>query len=72
MPIPFDGNLANVRSAFGKDIKRLPVRLVIKMDWKSLSYLIAQCANQPLQIEVQEVRINPVDGGGFERQKQPR
>jgi hypothetical protein len=33
------------------------------MDVRSLTYLIAQCANQPLQVEVQEVRINPADGG---------
>jgi hypothetical protein len=64
-PIPFTGG-TDFRTAFGTEYKRLPVRLVLQMDLKSLSYLITQCANQPRQVEVQEVRINPRDtGGGF-------
>ena len=62
-PIAVTGGLTNFQSTFGVEYKRLPVRLVLKMDVRSLSFLIAQCANQPLQIEVQEVRINPLDGG---------
>jgi hypothetical protein len=34
------------------------------MDGRWLPQLIAECANAPLQVEVQEVRINPGDGGG--------
>ncbi|MEX2169606.1 MAG: hypothetical protein WD851_09860 [Pirellulales bacterium] len=50
----------------GVEYKRLPVRMVLKMDQRWLSFLIAQLANASLQIEVQEVRINPqsVDSAG--------
>ena len=57
---PGDGNPA----AFGVEFKRLPVRMVLSMDGRWLPQLIAECANAPLQVEVQEVRINPGDGGG--------
>ncbi|MCI0332951.1 MAG: hypothetical protein L0228_06980 [Planctomycetes bacterium] len=57
-------------SAYGKEYKRLPVRMVLQMDQRHLPRLISECANQSLQIEVQEVRINPLgdiggDGGGM-------
>jgi hypothetical protein len=32
------------------------------MDQRWLPRLIAECASQPLQVEVQEVRINPPEG----------
>lgn len=53
-------------SIFGKEYKRLPVRMVLEMDQRHLPRLIAECAMRPLQIEVQEVRINAPDimGGG--------
>jgi hypothetical protein len=56
-------------SMFGKEYKRLPVRMVLEMDQRHLPRLIAECADRPLQIEVQEVRINAPDimgaaGGG--------
>jgi len=64
---PGDGNLA----AFGTEFKRLPVRMRLWMDQRWLPQLISECANAPLQVEVQEVRINPVDdgsgGGGYGR-----
>lgn len=41
--------------------KRLPVRLQLQMDERWLQQLIAECANAPLQVDVQEVRINPMD-----------
>ncbi|MEX2307345.1 MAG: hypothetical protein WD738_07120 [Pirellulales bacterium] len=53
-------------SAFGKEYKRLPVRMVLQMDQHWLPQLISQCASQALQVEVQELRINPADGGGME------
>jgi hypothetical protein len=59
-PVDFD--------QFGKGYKRLPVRMVLEMDLRWLQPLIANCANQPLRVEVQEVRINPPDaisGGGI-------
>jgi hypothetical protein len=61
MPAP-PVNLAS----FGTEYKRLPVRMVLQMDQRWLPHLISQCASQPLQVEVQEVRINPDDGGGME------
>jgi hypothetical protein len=55
-------------TAFGVEYKRLPVRMTLQMDQRWLTHLISECANQPLQVEVQEVRINPSDistsGGG--------
>lgn len=48
---------------FGVEYKRLPVRMQLVMDQRWLQFLIAECANQPLQVEVQEVRINPSDFG---------
>jgi hypothetical protein len=52
---------------FGKEFKRLPVRMVLEMDQRHLPKLITECATQPLQIEVTEVRINvpdALDGSG--------
>lgn len=49
-------------SQFGTEYKRLPVRLILHMDQRWLYQLISACANAPLQVEVQEVRINPLDG----------
>ena len=45
--------------------KRLPVRMILQMDQRWLTHLIAQCASQPLQVEVKEVRINPSDVSGM-------
>ncbi len=54
--------------SFGTEYKRLPVRMVLQIDQRWLTRLISECANQPLQIEVREVRINPQgvsgEGGG--------
>jgi hypothetical protein len=54
-------------TAFGKEYKRLPIRMVLEMDQRHLPKLISECAIQPLQIEVQEVRVNvpdAMDGAG--------
>ncbi len=61
---PGDGSL----TAFGTEFKRLPVRMTLWMDQRWLPQLITECANAPLQVEVQEVRVNPSDagsGGGY-------
>ena len=50
-------------TAFGNEFKRLPVRMQLWMDQRWLPQLISECANAPLQVEVQEVRINPADDG---------
>ena len=51
-------------TVFGQEYKRLPVRMALRMDQRWLPRLIAECASQPLQVEVQEVRINPPEGIG--------
>lgn len=51
-------------TAYGKEYRRLPVRMVLEMDQRHLPKLISECAIQPLQIEVQEVRVNPPTGVG--------
>jgi hypothetical protein len=53
-------------SVFGLEYKRLPVRMVLRMDQRWLPHLISVCASQPLQVEVQEVRINPPEFSGLE------
>jgi hypothetical protein len=54
-------------SMFGKEYKRLPVRMVLEMDQRHLPRLVAECAIQPLQVEVQEVRVNVPDAIGTQR-----
>lgn len=49
-------------TAFGQEYKRLPVRMALHMSQRWLPRLIAECANEPLQVEVQEVRVNPREG----------
>ena len=49
---------------FGQEYKRLPVRMALRMDQRWLPRLIAECASEPLQVEVQEVRVNPPAGIG--------
>ncbi|MEO0528948.1 MAG: hypothetical protein AAF266_00075 [Planctomycetota bacterium] len=44
---------------FGREFKRLPVRMVLEMDTKWLSQLMWELANAPLQVEVEQVRFNP-------------
>jgi hypothetical protein len=51
-------------SVFGVEYKRLPVRMVLQMDQRWLPRLITQCASEPLQIEVQEVRVNVPEASG--------
>jgi hypothetical protein len=53
---------------FGKEFKRLPIRMDLYMDQRWLPQLLTECANAPLQVEVEQVRINPstssMGGGG--------
>jgi hypothetical protein len=63
-PVPVDPNAPVPPldvTQFGKEFKRLPVRMVLEMDQRHLPKLITECAIRPLQIEVQEVRINAPD-----------
>ncbi len=52
---------------FGVEYKRLPVSLTLQVDQRWLSRLIVELANAPLQIEIQEVRVDPKEemGGGM-------
>jgi len=64
------GTPVDLASLSKEEFKRLPVRMVLQLDLRYLQHLLAECASQPLQVEVQEVRINPaglsLTGGGFE------
>jgi hypothetical protein len=51
-------------ASFGVEYKRLPVRMTLEMDIRWLTRLIAELGNASLQVEVQQVRINPTDNGG--------
>ncbi|QDU91196.1 hypothetical protein Pla175_46160 [Pirellulimonas nuda] len=56
-----------VEYPIGAEFKRLPVRLALYMDQRWVNQLILELANAPLQVEIQEVRINPggsVGSGG--------
>jgi hypothetical protein len=69
-PIPVASPTKGGPEEFGKEYKRLPIRMTLEMDLRWLSHLITECANQPLQVEVKEIRINPSDigsmgGGGY-------
>lgn len=45
--------------SFGREFKRLPVRMVLEMDTRWLPELMWELANAPLQVEVEQVRFNP-------------
>lgn len=69
MTAPTDGEFK-----YGTEYKRLPVRLVLRLDQRWLNHLMIELANAPLQVEVQEVRINPqtdsdFGGGGAGRRR---
>ncbi|TWT96063.1 hypothetical protein Pla108_31450 [Botrimarina colliarenosi] len=49
---------------FGREFKRLPVRMTLEMDTRYLAKLMWELANAPLQVEVDQVRFNPEGEGG--------
>lgn len=59
-PIPADSETYD----FGVEFKRLPIRMALQMDRRWLNRLIIELANQPLQVEVSEVRINAGEADG--------
>ena len=64
-PMPFDGDQTKVRNGFGTEYKRLPVRLVIEMDLKSLTYLITQCVTiSRCKSRCRKYASIRLDGGG--------
>lgn len=63
---PIDGDLSDP-SIFGKEFRRLPVRMALKVDPKYIPTLLVECANAPLPVEVELLRINgALSGVGFE------
>lgn len=54
-------------SVFGREFKRLPVRLVLEMDSRWLSQLMWELANASMQVEIEEVRFNPDGQPGARR-----
>ena len=53
--------------SFGNEYKRLPVRMVLEMEESWIPALIERLANAPLQIEVEQVRVNPQEGNSGSR-----
>jgi uncharacterized membrane protein YgcG len=51
---------------FGQELKRLPVRMVLKMDITAIPKLMSELANADLQIQVTEVRVgvDPANASG--------
>jgi hypothetical protein len=54
----------------GAEFRRLPVRLVLQMDERWLPKVLVECANAPLPIEVQRLRIN-AEKSGMDKEGQP-
>ena len=54
---------------FGLEYKRLPVRMLLEMDQRMLPELIVQLANAPLQVEIEQFRINPGDSSSSSRSR---
>ncbi len=46
-------------TSFGTEYRQLPIRMLLMMDQRWLPRLLVECANSPLPIEVDQVRINP-------------
>ncbi|HUE74407.1 MAG TPA: hypothetical protein VMP01_26225 [Pirellulaceae bacterium] len=64
------GNPQQQEDLFLAVAKRVPVRLVFKMDQRRMPTLLAECGNSKLPVEVKQVRINRqsagAGGGGME------
>lgn len=66
MPAPSAGAESEF-AALTEEFKRVPVRLVLRMDPREIPRLLVACANAVLPVEVQQVRLNvdPNSGGGI-------
>jgi hypothetical protein len=56
-PIP------DASTGLGVEYRRLPVRMRLMMDARWIPKVLVECANAPLPIEVQRLRINPEQSG---------
>ena len=52
-----------LRRGMGTEFRRLPIRMVLMMDERWLPKVLVECANSPLPIEVQRLRINREKSG---------
>jgi hypothetical protein len=60
-PIP------DATAGLGVEYRRLPVRMRLQMDPRWIPKMLVECANAPLPVEVQRLRINPEQSGvGFD------
>jgi hypothetical protein len=60
-PIP------DASAGFGTEYRRLPIRMKLWMDQRWIPKILVECANAPLPVEVQRMRINPSQSGvGFD------
>lgn len=55
--------IADPATGMGIEYRRLPVRMVLTMDQRWIPKVLVECANAPLPIEVQRLRINPEQSG---------
>jgi hypothetical protein len=55
--------IADASAGLGVEYRRLPVRMQLQMDPRWISTMLVECANAPLPIEVQRLRINPEQSG---------
>ena len=63
-PIP------DASTGMGTEFRRLPIRMVLMMDERWLPKVLVECANAPLPIEVQRLRINR-EKSGVDKDNQP-
>jgi hypothetical protein len=55
--------IADASTGMGTEFRRLPIRMVLSMDERWLPKVLVECANAPLPIEVQRLRINAEKSG---------
>jgi hypothetical protein len=62
--------IADASAGTGTEFRRLPIRMVLMMDERWLPKVLVECANAPLPIEVQRLRIN-AEKSGMDKDNQP-
>ena len=62
--------IADAAGGMGTEFRRLPIRMVLMMDERWLPKVLVECANAPLPIEVQRLRINR-EKSGVDKDNQP-
>ena len=55
--------IADASTGMGTEFRRLPIRMILMMDERWLPKVLVECANAPLPIEVQRLRINAEKSG---------